>query len=188
MKKSLHLIFTLLLLATCVSCGRQNSTKALQSEFPADPANIEQVTETALITSTPSQVIPHDTEADIEANIPNQQENALYIEWDGAEEDIIPDMGDTAGVLQFTNDNTLFINPGETLPLYAIDIRRDSTYQYLLQIGMEDVTVLEYIEGSMIKTQDQVSLQYRIPAHPEYDLYMEYSISGAYWDFALVIK
>ena len=143
---------------------------------------------TALITNTPSQAIPRDTETGIEANIPVQQENTLYIEWDCTEDDIIPDMGDTAGVLQFTNDDTLFINPGETLPLYAIDIRRESTYQYLLQIGMEDVTILEYIEDSMIKTNDHVSLQYSIPTHPEYDLYMEYSISGAYWDFALVIK
>lgn len=121
-----------------------------------------------------------------ESEIPAGLYNHDYI---GMEQDeIVPDMGDTAGTIRFTGDDGLFITPGETLPLYAIDIRYDSVYQFLLQTGMEDVTILEYIDGSMEKTDDTVSFKYHIDQHPEYDLYMEYSISGAYWNFALIVR
>ncbi len=196
MKKTLYTISILLSLAICAGCGKQAPISTLQSESPADnrmedsvSSSFEQIPKTTFINNTLTPTIPYGTDiATDQDDTPVPQTDDTPMEWSDGANAIIPDLGDTAGVLQFTNDDALFINPGETLPLYAIDIRRDSTYQYLLQIGMEDVTMLEYIEDSLIKTNDQVSLQYNIPAHPEYNLYMEYSITGAYWDFALVIK
>lgn len=104
------------------------------------------------------------------------------------EEEIIPDMGDTAGHVRFTNDEELFLVPGETLPLYAIDIWNESLYRYLSISNMTDVTTLEYVDGSCQKTDDTVSLRYHIAEYPEYDLYMEYHITDAYWDFALFVR
>ncbi len=197
-KKNLYLL-TVSLFALCAGCGKQDHNAAIQSEEPSSHfQTVESLSDgnTELYPSASEPVAPMSPIMSSNTQAPVEQTNIsttpdLYehsAEWDNIDDEIIPDLGDTEGILQFTNDDMLFLTPGETLPLYAIDIRRDSTYQYLLQVGMEDVTVLEYIDDSLVKTADNVSLQYHMPAHPEYDLYMEYSIDGAYWNFVLIVR
>lgn len=199
MKKQYQYLLIISLLSLCTGCGKQDHNAVLQPEEPTagfqtveslSGDNNELYPSASEAVAPTSPIMSSDTQAPVEqTNVfttPDLYEQSA--EWDNVDDEIIPDLGDTEGILQFTNDDMLFLTPGETLPLYAIDIRRDSTYQYLLQVGMEDVTVLEYVDDSLVKTADNVGLQYRMPAHPEYDLYMEYSIDGTYWNFALIVK
>ncbi|MBD5467602.1 MAG: hypothetical protein HDR21_05560 [Lachnospiraceae bacterium] len=199
MKKQNQYLLIISLLSLCAGCGKQDHNAVLQPEEPTSHfQTVESLSDgnTELDPSASEPVAPTSPIMSSDTHSPVEQTNVftttdLYeqsAEWDNVDDEIIPDLGDTEDILQFTNDDMLFLTPGETLPLYAIDIRRDSTFQYLLQVGMEDVTVLEYIDDSLVKTADNVGLQYHMPAHPEYDLYMEYSIDGAYWNFALIVK
>lgn len=198
MKKQNQCLLIVSLLATCTGCAKHDYNTVLQSEPTAQSQAVESLSDdnTELPPFTSEPIDPTPSPMISGTQVPDELTNASTTpepyeqstEWDNVDEEIIPDLGDTEGILQFTNDDMLFLIPGETLPLYAIDIRRDSIYQYLLQVSMEDVTVLEYIDDSLITTTDSVSLQYHMPEHPEYDLYMEYSVDGAYWNFALIVR
>lgn len=181
MKKKNQYLLIVSLFALCEGCGKQDYNAVPQ---PEPTTQIQ--TEESLPDDNPELYLP--TSEPVATTSPTTGLYEQSVEWDDVDDEIIPDLGDTEGIMQFTNDDILFLIPGETLPLYAIDIRRDSTYQYLLQVGMEDVTVLEYIDDSVVKTVDSVGLQYHMPEHPEYDLYMEYSVNGAYWNFALIVR
>ena len=177
------IIFTLIILTTMLSlpgCGK-NKQAHTENDF-LSPTNFTEAPEdsgedTAFLTAPDIFDTPTPT--------PEPTEEPYFEIVD--ENGIVSDMCDidmTEPFLQFNNCEELY---GQ-LPMYAFNILRDSTTAYLDQAELDDATILTYVDDSLEITETHVNFVCQIKEYPEYELYFTYSIEGAYYDYAILIR
>lgn len=181
--KKIFIIFLLTATIALQGCGKRNSLTSGSPEDQSTENNSEESVSTAETDISLNDALSPTPSFSISDPDNSEKSYTEIVDENGIVSDMC-DIGTDTKFLQFNNCDELY----SKLPMYAFNILRDSTSAYLEQSGLEDATVFTYVNDSLEITETNVSFICSIEEYPEYELYFDYSIDGAYYDYALLIR